>query len=56
MVIADKFRGGDKRRAIAAADMRKNEDIRDRETGIWIRRQQQRRGTGDRSDRDGEQW
>ena len=33
MVIDDNFRGGDKRRAIAAAEMRENRDIGDGDPG-----------------------
>ena len=42
MGISDKFRVGDGRRTIAAADMWDNRDIEYRDTVIWIRQQRRR--------------
>ena len=55
MGTADKFRGEYGWRTIVAVEMQDNRDIRDGEIGRWIRLQRQRRGMGDRSDRDGEE-
>ena len=50
MGIVDKFRGGDRRQTIAAAEMQYNGDIGEGDTGIWRWRQRQRPKTGDRRD------
>ena len=46
--IVDKFRDVYWQRTIIVAEMKDNENIGERDTGIWRRRQRQRCGTGNR--------
>ena len=50
MGIADKFRGGDRRRTNTAEEMRDNMDIGDGNIRIWRRQKWQRHRIGDRRD------